>query len=54
MKRTPLDFYCEVVYGVNDDGTQYKYRTEDDTDDNDVCEVRLLSCRKKSVNCQSE
>ena len=49
MKRASLDLQGEVIYGVDDDGTEDEDGGEYDADDDDVCQVGLLSGRQKAV-----
>ena len=46
MEGTSLNLHGEIIDGVDDDRTENQDGTEDDTDDDNVGEVRLLSCRQ--------
>lgn len=54
MEGTSLDFYSEIVDSVNDDGTEDKDGTEDDTDDDDVGKVCLLPSSQQTVNGEGQ
>jgi len=41
--RTSLNFHCKTIDCVYDYRTEYEHSTKDDTDDNDVGKVSLLS-----------
>lgn len=49
MYRTPLDLHGKAVHGVDDDRTEDQDSTEDNADDDDVGEVRLLSSLQQTV-----
>lgn len=50
MQRTSLDFHSEVIDSIDDDRTEDQDSTEDDADDNDVGQVRLLSRRQQTID----
>lgn len=49
MNRTSLDLHRETVDSVDNDRTEDKDGAEDDTDDNDVGEICLLSGLQQPV-----
>ena len=54
MYGTALDLDSETVDGVDNDGTEDKDGGEDDADDDDVGEVRLLAGLQQAVYRQRQ